>query len=88
MNHVNHRMYHLILVAAAAMGLLALGELMDGPSDMEIEQAVQADLQDAIQQARRDAPEVRLETARLDAERIEPTPAALLQRYALLDAPK
>ena len=83
-----NRAHHLILVAVAAIGLLALGELMDGPSDMEIEQAVQTDLDDAIAQARRDAPEVRLETARLDAERIEPTPAELLQRYALLDAPK
>ena len=82
------RAHHLILVAAAAMGLLALGALLDGPSDMELEQAVQADLQDAIHQARRDAPEVLHETARLDAERIEPTPAALLQRYALLSTGK
>lgn len=76
MNRVYHRVNHLILVAVDA--------LLDGPSDLELEQAVQADLQDAIHQAWRDAPEVRLETARLDAERIEPTPAALLQRYALL----
>jgi hypothetical protein len=79
-----NRAQHLILVAAAVMGLLALGALMDGPSDMEVERMTAADLQDAVAQARHDAPEVRLETARLDAERIEPPPAALLQRYALL----
>lgn len=88
MNHVNHRMYHLILVAAAAMGLLALGALMDGPSDMELEQAVQTDLQDAIAQARREAPAVRTELARLEAERIEPAPAAELPRYAMLGVSK
>lgn len=63
-----NRAHHLILVAAAVMGLLAVGALMDGPSDIEHEQAVAADLQDATAQARRKAHQVRIELARLEAE--------------------
>lgn len=80
-----NRIAHLILVAAAIMGLLAVVALLDGPSDHEFERAVQADLQDAIDQAGRDAPAVRLELARQEADRIEPAPAALLPRYAMLE---
>lgn len=83
-----NRIQHLILVAAATMGLLAVAALLDGPSDIEFEQAVQTDLQDAISQARRDAPAVRTELARLEAERMEPAPAAELPRYALLEKPQ
>lgn len=83
-----NRVAHLILVAATTMGLLAVAALLDGPSDHEFEQAVQTDLQDAIAQARRDAPTVRLELARLEAEQIEPAPAAELPRYALLEKPQ
>lgn len=82
MNHMYHRVNQLILVAAATMGLLAVAALLDGPSDHEFEQAVQTDLQDATDQARRDAPTVRLELARLEAEQ---APAAALPRYALLE---
>lgn len=81
-----NRAYHLILVASTVMGLLAIGALLNGPSDIEFEQAVQTDLQDAIAQAGRDAPAVRMELARLEAERIEPAPAAVLPRYAMLGA--
>ena len=80
-----NRLAHLILVAAAVMGLLAVAALIDGPSDIEFERAVQADLQDAIAQSGRDAPAVRLELARLEAERMEPAPAAVLPRYAMLE---
>lgn len=83
-----NRAMHLVLVAAAVMGLLAVATLLDGPSDHEFEQAVQTDLQDAIAQARREAPAVRTELARLEADRIEPAPAALLPRYALLEKPQ
>ena len=83
-----NRAHHLVLVAAAVMGLLAVAALLDGPSDHEFECAVQADLHDAIDQAGRDAPAVRLELARLEAQRIEPTPDELLQRYALLGVNK
>ncbi|MEN9905692.1 MAG: hypothetical protein RLZZ555_2257 [Pseudomonadota bacterium] len=77
-----NRTHHMILIAAAAMGLLALGALMDGPSDMEIERAVQTDLQDAIEQARREAPQVRVELARLEADDTAREPT---QRVAMLD---
>lgn len=80
-----NRLAHLILVAAAVMGLLAVAALLDGPSDLEFEHAVQADLQDAIAQAGHDAPAVRLELARLEADRIEAAPAAVLPRYAMLE---
>lgn len=63
-----NRAHHLILVAAAVMGLLAIGALMDGPSDNDFEQAVAADLQDATAQSRREAHQVRVELARLEAE--------------------
>lgn len=82
------RLDHWILATAATLALLAAGALLDGPSDIEFEQAVQTDLQDAIAQARRDAPTVRLELARLEAEQIEPAPAAELPRYALLEKPQ
>lgn len=74
-----NRVHQLILVAATVMGLLAFGVLLDGPSDIEHAAAVQTDLQDAIAQAGRDAPAVRMELARLEAESPEPT-----LRYALL----
>lgn len=77
-----NRIAHLILVAAAVMGLLAVAALIDGPSDHEIERAVQADLQDAIAQADRDATAVRMELARLEAEQ---APAAMPPRYAMLE---
>ena len=83
-----NRVANLILVAAVIMGLLAMGALLDGPSDIEFEPAVQTDLQDAIAQAGRDAPAVRLELARLEAEQIESEPAAVLPRYALLEKPQ
>ena len=65
MNHVNHRMYHLILVTAAAMGLLALGALMDGASDEQVERAIAADLK----AARRDELRMTLMTKRCFQER-------------------
>lgn len=74
---------------ALLLGLaLSSSYLLDGPSEADIERAVAADLVDAQAQAHRDAPQVRAELARLDAERIEPTPAAILHRYALLEAGK
>lgn len=85
MNRVYHRVNHLILVAAVTMGLLAVAALLDGPSDHEFERAIAADLQDAIGQAGRDAPAVRLELARLEGDRIEAVPAAVLPRYAMLE---
>ena len=83
-----NRVMHLVLVAAAVMGLLAVAALLDGPSDHEFEQAVAADLQDATEQARREAHQVRTALARLEAERIEPAPAAELPRYAMLGVSK
>lgn len=80
-----NRLAHLILVVAAVMVLLAVAALLDGPSDLEFERAVQTDLQDAIDQAGRDAPAVRLELARLEGDRIEAAPAAVLPRYAMLE---
>lgn len=74
-----NRAYHLILVASTVMGLLAIGAQIDGPSDIEHAAAVQTDLQDAIEQARADAPTVRAELAQLEAERTVPA-----LRYALL----
>lgn len=81
----------LINWATAITGLVAFlgaAALLDGPSEMDLQRAVAADLVDAQTQARRDAPQVRSEMARLDAERIEPTPAALLHRYAMLGTEK
>ena len=83
-----NRAYHLILVAAVAMGLLAIGAMLDGPSDIEAEQAVAADLQDATAQARREAHQVRVELARLEAEddsRIVPLTREQMQRVAMLE---
>lgn len=74
---------------ALLLGLaLSSSYLLDGPSEADIERAIAADLVDAQAQARREAPQVRAELARLDAERIEPTPAEILHRYALLEAGK
>ena len=42
-----NRAHHLILVAAAVVGLLALGALMDGVSDEQVERAIAADLKAA-----------------------------------------
>lgn len=83
-----NRAYHLILVTAVVMGLLALGAWMDGPSDMDVERMTAADVQDAIRQARREAPRVRAELARLEAEdssRIVPLTREQTQRVAMLD---
>ncbi|MDD2728200.1 hypothetical protein [Malikia sp.] len=77
------RAAHLILIAAAMMGLLALGAPMDGPSDLEVERAVQADLQDAIKQTRIAA----LEVARLrprDCQCLVPLPSQA-HRFAELE---
>lgn len=74
---------------ALLLGLaLSSSYLLDGPSEADIERAIAADLVDAQAQAHREAPQVRAELARLDAERIEPTPAAILHRYALLGGGK
>lgn len=83
-----NRVMHLVLVAAAVMGLLAVAALLDGPSDHEFEQAQAADLQDATEQARREAHQVRTELARLESEQVEPVPAAELPRYAMLGVSK
>ena len=83
-----NRAYHLILVAAVVMGVLAIGAMLDGPSDIEAEQAVAADLQDATAQARREAHQVRVELARLEAEddsRIVPLTREQMQRVAMLE---
>ena len=42
-----NRAHHLILVAAAVVGLLALGAFMDGVSDEQVERAIAADLKAA-----------------------------------------
>lgn len=55
-----NRARHLILVAAAVMGLLALGALMDGASDEQVERAIAADLK----AARRDELRMTLMTKR------------------------
>ncbi len=73
-----NRAYHLILVAAVVIGVLAIGAMLDGPSDIEAEQAVAADLQDATAQASREAHQVRVELK----------PAEMLQQYALLEGEK
>lgn len=70
--------------AVAVVAVIAGASLLDGPTEAEVEAAQAADLLDAQAQARREAPQVRAEMAGLDAERIEPTPAELLQRYAML----
>lgn len=81
-----NRVMHLVLVAAAVMGLFAVAALLDGPSDHEFEQAVAADLQDATEQARREAHQVRTELARLEAdEPMQPSTREQLQRVAMLD---
>lgn len=63
-----NRAHHMVLIAAIAMGLLAIGAMLDGPSDNDFEQAVAADLHSATAQARREAHQVRIELARLEAE--------------------
>lgn len=60
-----NRARHLILVAAAVMGLLALGALMDGVSDEQVERAIAADLT----AARRDELRMTLMTKRCFQER-------------------
>ena len=60
-----NRARHLILVAAAVMGLLALGALMDGASDEQVERAIAADLK----AARRDELRMTLMTKRCFQER-------------------
>ena len=60
-----NRAHHLILVAAAVMGLLALGGFMDGVSDEQVERAIAADLK----AARRDELRMTLMTKRCFQER-------------------
>ena len=60
-----NRAQHLILVAAAVMGLLALGGFMDGVSDEQVERAIAADLK----AARRDELRLSLMTKRCFQER-------------------
>ena len=55
-----NRAHHLILVAAAVVGLLALGAFMDGVSDEQVERAIAADLK----AARRDELRLSLMTKR------------------------
>jgi hypothetical protein len=85
---MNETLKNWLTAIAAIAALTGVGYLLDGPSAAEVEAAQAADLADAQAQAHRDAPQVRAEMARLDAERIEPTPAAILHRYALLEAGK
>ncbi len=83
-----NRVSNLILVASAIMGLLAVGSLIDGPSDIELEQAVAADLQDATEQAHREAHQIRIELARLEADSLpldRPPTRGQLQRVAMLE---
>ena len=60
-----NRAQHLILVAAAVVGLLALGAFMDGVSDEQVERAIAADLK----AARRDELRLSLMTKRCFQER-------------------
>ena len=60
-----NRAHHLILVAAAVVGLLALGAFMDGVSDEQVERAIAADLK----AARRDELRLSLMTKRCFQER-------------------
>ena len=60
-----NRAHHLILVAAAVVGLLALGGFMDGVSDEQVERAIAADLK----AARRDELRLSLMTKRCFQER-------------------
>lgn len=78
-----NRVAQLILVAVVVMGLLAVVALLDGPSDLEVELAVQADLQDAIEQTRI----ATFEAARLrprDCQCLVPLPSQT-HRYAELE---
>lgn len=79
----------LAIPAALVLGLvLSSSYLLDGPSEADIERAVAADLVDAQAQAHREAPQVRAELARLEADRIELTPVEVMHRYAQLGAGK
>lgn len=60
-----NRAHHMILVAAAVVGLLALGAFMDGVSDEQVERAIAADLK----AARRDELRLSLMTKRCFQER-------------------
>ena len=60
-----NRAQHLILVAAAVVGLLALGAFMDGVSEEQVERAIAADLK----AARRDELRLSLMTKRCFQER-------------------
>jgi len=56
-----------IWFTAAALAAVMLGaQLLDGPSEADLAQAVAADLQDAQAQAARDAGAVRAELAKLN----------------------
>lgn len=75
-------------VAILTALLLSASYLLDGPSDLDMQRAIEADLVDAQAQAQREAHDVRAELARLDAEQIRPEPAAEMARYAMLGAGK
>jgi hypothetical protein len=63
-----HRLTHLMAAAAGALLLLAGGALLDGPSDLDMQRAIEADLVDARAQAAQSAPERRRAEAELLAE--------------------
>lgn len=63
-----HRLTHLMAAAAGALLLLAGGALLDGPSEMDLQRSIAADLVDAQVQAERSAPEHRRLEAELLAE--------------------
>lgn len=59
-----HRITYLMAATAGALLLLAGGVLLDGPSDLDMQHAIEADLVDARGQAAQSA----LEHRRLEAE--------------------
>lgn len=76
---------NLSLATVGLAALLGASHLLDGgPSEAELAAATAADLNDAIAQARTEAPRVRVELARIEAEDAQPTPGQLVQRYAAL----
>lgn len=67
----------------ACIGCAMAAVLANGPTEQEAAEATQASLQDAIEQDRRNAADVRA-----DYDLIEPTPARILHRYADLAGSK
>lgn len=63
-----HRLTYLMAATAGTLLLLAGGALLDGPSDLDMQRAIAADLVDAQVQAERSAPEHRRLEAELLAE--------------------